>query len=323
MKYVKLGKTGTWISRVCLGTMNFGMVTSKEEAFRILDESLDLGINFLDTSNSYGGYDSRGLSECIIGEWFYNNSTRNRIILADKVYHLSEKTFFDPNDDKGLSSYKIRRHLEDSLKRLKTDHIDLYQMHHIDNDYNWDEIWGEMNRNIINGKITYVGSSNFTAYDIAICNEYAKYNNVRLGLVSEQHRYNLLCRYPELEILPACKKSNMSLLVWGPLSAGLLADNPFCEDAFTRRAHNSFDENVRNKIKQYNELCADLNISCSEMALAWLFNNPNVGSVIIGPRTVEQLKSCVKSLEIDVSSYLSLLNSIFEPVGEAPVSYAW
>lgn len=323
MEYVKLGTTGTKISRLCLGTMNFGMVTDKTEAFKILDVALDSGINFIDTSNSYGGYENRGLSERIIGDWFVDRKTRNRVILADKVYHISEKSFFDPNDEKGLSAYKIRRHIEESMSRLCTDHIELYQMHHIVHDINWNEIWLEMNRLFQKGSILYVGSSNFPAYDIAVCNEFARANGNSLGLVSEQHRYNLLCRLPELEIIPACRKARMSLLVWGPLSAGRLGSNPFCGEEYTRSAHNDFDESTKGKVTMFLRLCDKAGIPPAEMALAWVLSNKNVGSVIIGPRNVEQLESCLKALEINVSDYISELDGIFPGYREAPEEYAW
>ncbi len=323
MDYVKLGKTGALISRMCLGTMNFGMVTDKEEAFKIMDVALDRGINFIDTSNSYGGYNTRGLSEKIIGGWFEKRKTRNRVILADKVYHISEKSFYDPNDEKGLSAYKIRRHIEESLLRLGTDRIELYQMHHTVQEVDWNEIWREMNRLYYDGRIIYVGSSNFSAYDIAVCNGVAKENGNTLGLVSEQHRYNLLCRLPELEIIPACRKAEMSLLVWGPLSAGRLGNEPFNRNEKTRSSHNEFDQITKDKVNQYTLFCESVGILPAEMALAWILANHNVGSVIIGPRNVEQLESCLKAIEIDIHDYMPELNKIFPGYNEAPEEYAW
>lgn len=323
MNYHRLGNSGAVVSRLCLGTMNFGMVTDKSTSFRIMDMALDNGIHFFDTANSYGGHDNRGLSECIIGEWFCKEKKRNQVFLADKVYHLSEPTFFNPNDNQGLSAYKIRRHLDDSLRRLQTDHIELYQMHHIDRKANWHEIWSEMDRLYLSGKIIYTGSSNFTAYDLALCNSVAN-SRQSIGLVSEQHRYNLMCRLPELEILPACSRAEISLLVWGPLSAGRLGDHPYDTRKNTRRSHNSFTDEDRRKIDRYQIFCKKTGFNAAQFALAWLLNNPVVTSVIIGPRTPEQLESCIKALEIDTSEYTEEIESIFPGVGGfAPEVYAW
>lgn len=323
MQYNRLGPSGTIVSKLCLGTMNFGMVTDQKDAFRIMDMALDYGINFFDTSNSYGGYESRGLTERIIGEWFNKSCKRNRVFLGDKVYYVSEKTFFDPNDESGLSAYKIRRHLEESLKRLQTDHVDLYQMHHIDHNANWTEIWSEINRLYYKGDIVYCGSSNFSAYDLAVCNSVAKSYNM-LGLVSEQHRYNLLCRLPELEVIPACGKENIGLLVWGPLCAGRLGDHPFDTSDKTRGSHNDFTETMKIQIEKYLIFCRENGINPAQLSLAWILNNPLVTSVIIGPRTSEQLVSCIESLDIDVTDYVDELNRIFPgPGGSAPEVYAW
>lgn len=323
MIYKRLGKSGAVVSKLCLGTMNFGMVTSEQEAFNIMDCALDLGIHFFDTSNSYGGYENRGLTESIIGKWFDKTKKRNSVFLADKVYHLTEPFFNNPNDECGLSAYKIHFQIEESLKRLHTDHIDLYQMHHIDHNVCWDEIWYEFHRLYSLGKIVYTGSSNFSAYDIAKCNSSlnSKYG---LGLVSEQHRYNLLCRLPELEVIPACRKENMSFLVWGPLCAGRLGDNPFNDKQGTRASHNQFNEKVKHQIIDYQEFCKKENINPALLSLSWLLSNPDVTSVIVGPRTVEQLKSCVDALSQDNSQYFDVLNEMFTgPGGEAPEAYAW
>lgn len=323
MDYKRLGISGALVSKLCLGTMNFGMVTPEKECYRIMDCALDLGINFFDTANSYGGYTNRGLTERIIGNWFQKFGKRNRVFLADKVYHISEKIFNNPNDEKGLSAYKIGYHVEDSLRRLNTDHIELYQMHHIDRNVSWCEIWGELDRLYNWGKITYVGSSNFSAYDIADCNSYARFTN-RLGLVSEQHRFNLLCRLPELEIIPACKRAGIGLLIWGPLQEGKLCKNPYRNSKGTRSSHNSFSVEEKKKIDTYIEFCANENVDPSQLAIAWILNNPVVTSVIIGPRTCAQLQSCVQALNIDVVQYQKVLNDIFPGIGgEAPEVYSW
>lgn len=323
MQYNKLGKSGAYVSKICLGTMNFGMLTPEDECFRIMDAAIDFGINFFDTSNSYGGYSSRGLTESIIGKWFCQNKKRQQVFLGDKVYHLSEQIFGNPNDEKGLSAYKIRHHVESSLKRLQTDHIDLYQMHHIDRQVSWCELWSEFDRLYDSGKIIYTGSSNFSAFDLGLCHSYAERTN-RLGLISEQHRYNLCCRLPELEVIPACRRANIGFLVWGPLNEGKLCREPYRKDSGTRSSHNKFSAREKVSIDTYLNFCKAENIDPSQLALSWLLHNPNITSIIIGPRTYAQLTSCINALEIDVDSYMPSLDEIFPGVGgEAPEAYAW
>ena len=323
MEYEKLGRANVRVSKLCLGTMNFGMVTEEREAFGIMDCAIDAGINFFDTANSYGGYNSRGLTESIIGKWIKNTGKRNHVFLADKVYHLSEKFFFNINDEVGLSSYKIKHHIECSLRRLCTDHIDLYHMHHVDREASWAEVWPELSRLYYAGKISYVGSSNFTAYDIAVCNR-STVPEYPLGLVSEQHKYNLLCRLPELEVIPACEREKMALLVWGPLDAGRLSDHPFDKLERTRASHNSFDEIQLVSVNRFLDFCRENNLNPAHVAISWLLKNPNVTSVIIGPRTLSQLQSCIKATELDITPYLKEINRIFPSVGgRAPEVYAW
>lgn len=323
MNYDRLGRSGAFVSKLCLGTMNFGMVTDEREAFRIMDCALDLGINFFDTSNSYGGHQNRGATESIIGKWFSESKKRDRVFLSDKVYSLTEPIFHNPNDECGLSAYKVRYQIEASLRRLKTDHIDLYQMHHIDHNVYWSEMWNEFQRLYNAGKIVYTGSSNFSAYDIAKCN-FAAHSMNMFGLVSEQHRYNLLCRLPELEVIPACRKEKIGFLVWGPLSAGRLGDNPFDKEAGTRSSHNKFTEECRKQIVAYREFCKEENIKPAQLALSWVLSNPDVTSVIIGPRTIEQLHSCVQSLSQENNQYFEVLGNLFKgPGGESPEAYAW
>lgn len=169
MNYTHLGRTGLKVSRLCLGTMNFGDVTDEKTSARILDEALEAGINFIDTADVYGTEQSpdiqqgSGLSEEIIGRWLQQGGRRERIVLATKVYQPMGP---GPNDRR-LSAYHIRKACEDSLRRLKTDHIDVYQMHHIDRHTPWEEIWQAMELLVQQGKVLYIGSSNFAGWDIA------------------------------------------------------------------------------------------------------------------------------------------------------------
>lgn len=323
MEYFKLGETGIKASKYCLGTMNFGMVTSSQEAFKILDKSVEVGINFIDTSNSYGGYTNRGASERIIGEWLKNNpAKRNKIILATKVYSCTENIFDNPNDEKGLSGYKIRHHLDASLKRLNTDHIELYQMHHIDRTCNFDSLWDAFYREFMLGKIDYVGSSNFSAFDLLLCQNSAQ-NKHFIGLVSEQHRYNLMHRLAELEVLPATKRLGISFLAWGPLDAGRLSDHVYRSDELARCSHNTITDQEKIKIDEYKKLCQTLGVKEQVLAMAWLLHEP-IDGIVIGPRTEQQLDDYLIALEYPLTEEIAAeINKIFPPVGSAPEAYSW
>jgi aryl-alcohol dehydrogenase-like predicted oxidoreductase len=203
MEYTQLGRSGLKVSRVCLGTMNFGPETSEADSFKIMDEALEQGINFFDTANVYGRKIHLGFTEEIIGRWLEQGAgRREKIVLATKVYGGMGS---GPNDAR-LSAYHIRKACEDSLKRLKTDHIDLYQMHHVDRNTPWEEIWQAMEWLVSQGMVTYVGSSNFAGWHIAQANEAAKSRHF-MGLVSEQSIYHLNARTIELEVVPACWES--------------------------------------------------------------------------------------------------------------------
>src|SRR4051794_32586414 len=168
MQYTRLGRTALRVSRVCLGTMNFGPQTSEADSFSIMDRALEHGINFFDTANVYGGKKGEGLTERILGRWFaQGDGRRDKVVLATKVY--GEMGHW-PNQSR-LSALHIRRACEDSLKRLRADHIDLYQMHHVDRETPWEEIWQAMEQLVYEGKVIYVGSSNFAVWNIVQANE--------------------------------------------------------------------------------------------------------------------------------------------------------
>ena len=323
MEYFQLGKSGIQTSRLCLGTMNFGMVSSAEEAFRILDCALDNGINFVDTSNSYGGYENRGASEKIIGEWIKNNpGKRNRIILSTKVYSCTEKEFLNPNDEKGLSGYKIRHHLEASLRRLQTDHVELYQLHHVDRTCDYDGIWDALQREYLQGKIECVGTSNFPAHELVMFQYSGKAKHM-LGVVSEQHRYNLLHRLAELEVIPATKKLGISILAWGPLDAGRLSENAFSPSPNARCSHNTITEMERTQIIKFQKLCAEVGAREQTLAMAWLLWT-GVDGIVIGPRNEGQLQGYISAMQFRLTTdIVEELNKIFPPIGIAPEAYAW
>ncbi|HKJ81213.1 MAG TPA: aldo/keto reductase [Ignavibacteriaceae bacterium] len=323
MQYRHLGRTGLKVSNVCLGTMNFGPYTPEDESFRIMDKAIDLGINFFDTANVYGWDKGVGLTEQIIGKWLSKDkANREKIVLATKVYG---KMGDGPNDTK-LSAYHIKKACEDSLKRLKTDHIDLYQMHHIDRDTPWEEVWQAIEQLVREGKVIYVGSSNFAAWNIVEANYKAKDRNF-LGLVSEQSIYSLRNRHIELEVVPACDAMGMALIPWSPMGGGILCgvlDGKY-EGRRNRDQLKVSIEKLKPQIEAYENLCKKTNLSPADVALAWVLNNPVVTSPIIGPRTLKQLEENAKAAEIELSKEtLDELNKIWPgPGNQAPEAYAW
>ena len=323
MQYTHLGRTGLVVSRLCLGTMNFGPETSEEDSFGIMDRALEHGINFFDTANVYGAKKGEGVTEQILGRWFaQGGGRRDKVILATKVYG----EMGDWPNQRRLSALQIRQACEGSLRRLRTDHIDLYQMHHIDRQTPWEEIWQAMEQLVREGKVIYVGSSNFAGWHIARANEIARSRNF-LGLVSEQSLYNLKDRTVELEVLPACEAYGLGVLLWSPLAGGLLGGALQKAEA-GRRANPRLQaaiEKHRAQLESYEALCAALGEAPAHVALAWLLANPVVTAPIIGPRTKEQFDGTLRALEIPMSrETLEKLDEIFPgPGGAAPEAYAW
>ncbi|MFP4690768.1 MAG: aldo/keto reductase [Bacteroidales bacterium] len=330
VKHKRLGKHGVLVSNICLGTMNFGWHTSEEVSFKIMDHALESGINFFDTADVYGWSVEHGYTEEIIGRWFaQGGGRRDAVVLSTKVYNSVDRKENLPevnSDGRSLSAYKIRKHCEGSLKRLQTDRIDLYQMHHIDHDCPWDETWQSFNTLVKQGKVVYVGSSNFAGWDIATaCQEASKRG--LLGLVSEQSTYNLNNRMVELEVIPACRHYGLGLIPWSPLSGGLLGGALEKYKDGRRNDKNNVEqiEKIRNQLEQYETLCKEIGHPPGEIALAWLLHNPVVTAPIIGPRTVEQLESALRAAAIQLDEdVLTKLDEIFPgPGGEAPMAYAW
>jgi len=323
MEYVFLGRTGLKVSKICLGTMNFGPYTSETESFKIMNRSLELGINFFDTANVYGWDLGVGVTEKIIGKWFAEDkSKREQIVLATKVYgKMGDK----PNESK-LSAYHIKNACEESLKRLQTDHIDLYQMHHIDRNTPWEEIFQALEQLVREGKILYVGSSNFAAWNLAEAYYKAKERH-SLGIVSEQSIYSLRNRNIELEVIPACKAFGIGLIPWSPLGGGILCGvlEKAKEGRRTREPLQKSVEKLRLQIESYENLCKEINQKPADVALAWVLNNPVVTSPIVGPRTVQQIEENIKTLEIKLSEeMLKKLDEIWPgPGNQAPEAYAW
>ena len=330
MKYTHLGRTGLKVSRLCLGTMNFGPRTEEKDAFSLMDRALDLGINFFDTANVYGrpnnGYP--GWTEEIIGRWFkQGGGRRERVVLATKAYGDMEDEADGPNAASGLSAYKIRRHFEGSLKRLQTEHIELFQMHHIERHAPWEEIWGVMESLVNSGRTDYIGSSNFGARHL-IYAQHAAEKRQFLGLVSEQHRYSLVCRLPELELLPTAGELGIGVIPWSPLGGGMLSGRVLDSSNQTQRVSeiaSHLSDRERKQLEDFAALCHDLGEKEADVALAWLLANPAVTAPIIGPRTIEQLDGAIRAVEIDLpQDVMTRLDEIFPgPGGAAPEAYAW
>ncbi|MCB0201726.1 MAG: aldo/keto reductase [Anaerolineae bacterium] len=326
----RLGRHGVLVSSLCLGTMNFGWHTPEEDSFAIMDRALELGINFFDTADVYGWTVERGLTEEIIGRWFaQGGGRRDAVILATKVFNPVNRKANLPevnSDGRSLSAYKIRKHCEGSLKRLQTNWIDLYQMHHIDRACPWDETWQAFDTLVKQGKVVYVGSSNFAGWDIATaCQEASKRG--LMGLVSEQSIYHLDNRMIELEVIPACRHYGLGLIPWSPLAGGLLG-GALEKYESGRRTDENFAKEVESKreqLQKYEDLCREIGHPPGEVALAWLLHNPVVTAPIIGPRTVEQLESAVRAASIQLDDEtLKRLDEIWPgPGGEAPQAYAW
>lgn len=302
--------------------MNFGPATSERDAHAILDRALEHDINFVDTANQYGGSAGVGATETIIGNWIaQGGGRREQIVLATKLY---EPMSGRPND-RGLSARNIRLACDASLRRLQTDHIDLYQMHHIDRTAPWDEVWQAMETLVAQGKITYVGSSNFAGWTVAQANEAARSRHF-LGLVSEQSLYNLTERTVELEVIPACESYGLGLLPWSPLAGGLLAGVLSAETTGRRSTGEmrSRVESIRPQLEQWEALCHELGERPSDVGVAWLLHQPAVTAPIVGPRTIAQLDGAIHATSLDLSrDVLNRIDAIFPGPGSAPEAYAW
>ena len=323
MEFTQLGRTGLKVSRLCLGTMNFGPQTDEKDAFAIMDKALELDINFFDTANVYGWKIGEGITENIIGRWFkQGGGRREKTIIATKVFGRMGDW---PNQSR-LSARHIREAVDASLKRMQTDYIDMYQMHHVDRLSPWDEIWQAMDVLVQQGKVIYVGSSNFAGWHIAQAQEKARSRNF-LGLVSEQSLYNLDARMVELEVIPACKEYGLGLIPWSPLAGGLLG-GVLEKIEKGRRASENMQKEIdkkRSKLEAWERFCKEIGELPADVALAWLLKNPVVTAPIIGPRTIDQLTGALRALEIQLGDdALKKIDEIFPgPGGESPEAYAW
>ena len=329
MEYTQLGRTGLKVSRLVLGTMNFGPQTDEADSHAIMDAAQAAGVNYFDTANVYGWGENKGRTEEIIGTWFaQGGDRRDKVVLATKVNgNMAGDGKPWPNHHK-LSAVNIRRAVEASLKRLQTDYIDIYQFHHVDRNTPFEEIWQAIEVLIQQGKILYAGSSNFPGYKIAQANETAARHG-RMGLVSEQCLYNLAERRAEMEVIPAARDYGLGVIPWSPLHGGLLGGVLKKEAAQGRRASGRAadalkDTKTREQIQAYENLLDKHGLEPGEAALAWLLTRPGVTGPIVGPRTREQLDSALRALELDLSDeLLASLDEIFPGPGPSPEAFAW
>lgn len=326
MQYRHLGRSGLLVSEIGLGCMNFGDATNEPEAFEIMDRAIELGVNFFDTADVYGGPQrpdmekGYGTSEKIIGKWLKKTGHRDDIVLATKAY---QPMGLGPNDRR-LSAYHLKRACEASLRRLQTDHIDVYQMHHVDRSTPVEEIWQAMEQLIAEGKITYVGSSNFAGWDVATAQLTAQHRGA-LGLVSEQSLYNLTNRAIEQELIPALDHFGVGLIPWSPLAMGVLAGRPKSGEKTERRAlQGAVYSAVAEQLEAYEAFCQKLGHSPAEVAQAWLLHQPVVSTIIAGARTKEHLESAVNALSVKLDAeMLAELDRLWPGPGLAPMSYSW
>jgi NDP-hexose 2,3-enoyl reductase len=330
MEYTQLGRSGLTVSRIVLGTMNFGPETSEEDSFAIMDRAHERGVNFFDTANTYGRRLGKGATESIIGRWFaQGGGRRERTVLATKLYGAMGDW---PNENR-LSALNIRRACDASLRRLQTDHIDVYQMHHVDRATPWEEIWEAMSVLRQQGKILYVGSSNFAGWHLAQAQEAARDRHF-LGLVSEQSLYNLLARWIELEVLPAARHYGIGVIPWSPLHGGLLGGVLRKQrEGNASRSTAGWESGElarhRDAIEAYESFAAVLGEDPAVVALAWLLHQDGVTAPIIGPRTPDHFDSALRALDLTLDDKtLAELDDLFPAPGPnpgkpAPEAYAW
>jgi aryl-alcohol dehydrogenase-like predicted oxidoreductase len=323
VEYTHLGRSGLSVSRLCLGTMNFGPETDEATSHQIMDAALDAGLNFFDTANVYGWKQGEGITEQIVGRWFAQGAgRREKVVIATKLYG----SMSDWPNDTFLSARNIRNACEGSLRRLQTDHIDLYQMHHIDRSTPFDEIWEAMEVLVRQGKVIYVGSSNFAGWTIAQAQEAARARHF-LGLVSEQCLYNLVERHVEEEVVPAALHYGVGIIAWSPLMRGLLG-GILAKQRDTGRSASQTTQNLlakhRPKVEHYEAFCARLGEHPSAVGLAWLLRQPGVTGPIVGPRTIDQFQSNLHALDVQLDdAALEELDAIFPGPGPAPEVWAW
>lgn len=334
MEYTKLGRSNMSVSKICLGTMHFGPRATEEESHQILDAALEMGINFVDTANVYGGDAGRGRSEEIIGNWFAARpGVRDDVVLATKVYHAMGD-LGAASDEPGFSAYKVRKHLADSLRRLRTDRVDLYQVHHIDERVSAEELWGTYERIVNAGDVLYAGSSNYSGWGLARAQMQA-WQRGFVGFVSEQTQYNLLSRVPEMEVLPAAKEFGIGVIVYMPVAGGLLTGKTASLDGSrTRQVEEEYGIRIgaeNSQFREFSEVCREIGEPEHVVATAWVLQHPAVSSAIVGIRRVDQLagldRAAALALDDETMGRLGVIFDINRGRriggGRSPWAHAW
>ena len=328
MELRPLGRTGVKVSPLCLGAMMFGAwgETDHDESIRIIHRALDAGINFIDTADVY----SRGESEEIVGKAFAGGR-RDNVILATKVHG----TMGDDPNEFGNSRRWIVREVENSLRRLGTDWIDLYQIHRPELDTDIDETLGALTDLVRAGKVRYIGSSTFPASAIVEAQWVAERRG-RERFVCEQPPYSLLHRGIEADVLPTCRRYGMGVIPWSPLAGGWLSGRwrKDAEALTSRRSalvpgryDLSIPENQRklDAADALGKLADEAGMTLIEMALAFVIRHPAVTAAIIGPRTIEHLESQLTAAEVELSDeLLDRVDEIVPPgVNVNPADQGW
>lgn len=315
----QIGRSGLRVSPVCLGTANFGHVTDAPTAHRMLSRALAEGVFFLDTADIYNREELENPSEVIIGRWFgEDRARRQRVVLATKVYGVTG----EGANDRGLSARHIRLACEESLRRLRTDWIDLYILHHVDRTVHWEETLDALERLKTEGKILYYGTSNFAAWQLTGLHLTACVRNM-FGPISEQSPYSLARREVESEVLPACRHQGIGFLAYSPLAEGLLAG----PDAGTRRTRPTTAKRRAQNAKRldvWHECCRNHGLAPSAAALGWVMSQPDVTAAVIGPRTEEQLDDAIAAASVPPdAALLEAIAAEWPGPGVAPEAYAW
>jgi aryl-alcohol dehydrogenase-like predicted oxidoreductase len=292
MQYRPLGRTGVQVSALCLGAMNFGGSTPEDEAHQILNTALDAGINFIDTSNNY----NQGESEHILGRWFQSSGRRQDVILATKVFRPVGPTI----NDQGASRYNIIRACENSLRRLGTDHIDLYQLHRPDFEVPQDETLRAFDDLVTSGKVRYIGCSTFPAWFLMEALSISEHEKL-VRYVSEQPPYNLLDRRIENELIPLCQKYGLAVIPWSPIAGGILAGRYLAQDDYPAGSRAARSESFRTRVtgranqvaRRLAEMAQERGLTVTQLALLWVKEQPGITAPITGPRTHAHLEDAL------------------------------
>jgi aryl-alcohol dehydrogenase-like predicted oxidoreductase len=315
----QLGRSGLRVSPLCLGTANFGWVTDTATAHRMLSRAFDDGVTFVDTADTYNRRLGDEATELVIGRWLGDAlGRRQQVVLATKVYGATG----DGANDSGLSARHIRLACEESLRRLRTDWIDIYMLHHVDLTVRWEETLEALGRLIDQGKILYIGTSNFAAWQLTTLHLISCEREM-LGLISEQSPYSLAERRVEFEVLPACRHYGIGFLAYSPLAEGFLGG----PEGGLRRDEGATAERRRReaeKLRTWHACCREHGIAPPSAALAWVLAQPGVVSAVIGPRTESQLESCLDAANLHLDDpTLDAIAAEWPGPGVAPKAYTW